>query len=386
MPSKFSGGKELRKHWMLDSEMHFLNHGSFGACPRVVLQVQQELRNRMEERPINFLVRELPTLIRQSADKLGEFLGTDGHDLAFIENATAAVNAVIRSYPWQAGDEILLSAHAYYAVKNAARFVARQFGLTVREFSFAFPMQDDANLLTAFESSITPKTRMAILDHVSSPLAIVYPLEKMLAICRQHGIKTLIDGAHVPGMLPLNIEQVGADWYVGNCHKWLFAPKGCAFIWAHPQQRDFLQPVVISLRMDEGFPLNFDWVGTRDASAWLAIDSALQFYKEMGGTDIPEKLHIFAITMARKLAQRWSIELPAPEAMFAAMVTLPLPLKQASTQDEANLLRDQLWQQHKIEVPLFILDDGQLWCRISAQLYNTEDDYERLAAAIVEMA
>lgn len=385
MHSKFNGGGELRKHWLLDDQMHFLNHGSFGACPREVLAAQQEWRERMEHRPINFLVRELPGLIRSSAAELAAFLGTDANDLAFVENATAAVNAIIRSYPWQSGDEILMSCHAYPAVKNAVRFVAMQFHLTVREFSFSFPLQDTDEIVQSFTASIGQKTRLAIIDHVSSPLAIIYPLEKLLAVCRWHGVKSLVDGAHAPGMIPLNIQQLNADWYVGNCHKWLFAPKGCAFVWAAKQVQPYLQPTVISLRMDEGYPLSFDWVGTRDASAWLSITAALGFYQSVGGDEIPKQLHKFVIDMAQMLAADWGVELPAPSEQFAAMVTLPLPIPGKWNQGMANQLRDSVWQRYQIEVPLFVLNEDQIWCRISAQLYNKEAEYKALSVAINQL-
>lgn len=380
MPFKFSEGAELRKHWMLEEGMHFLNHGSFGAAPSVVLQAQQRYRERMERQPVNFLVRQMPDELRAAAEVLAGFLGAKGQDLAFVENATAGANAVLRSYPWRTGDELLLSAHAYPAVQNLVRFIAAQFGLVVREFDFAFPLVE-GELLQRFSQALTPRTRMAIIDHVSSPLAIVYPLQEMLALCRERGVQTLVDGAHVPGMLPLAIESLGADWYIGNCHKWLFAPKGCGFLWAAPSARDFLQPPVVSLRMDDGFPASFDWVGTRDVSAWLAISAAIDFYQAMGGDAIPAYLHRKVLEAAELLCGAWQVTLPAAPEHYGAMVTLPVPLVGEATLARANQLRDLLWQQHRIEVPLFALKD-RLWLRISAQLYNTPEDHEALASAV----
>jgi isopenicillin-N epimerase len=380
MQFKFSDGKELRKHWMLDADMHFLNHGSFGAAPKVVLQAQQGYRDRMEQQPVDFLVRQMPGELRAAADKLASFLGASGENLAFVENATAGANAVLRSFPWRAGDELLLSAHAYPAVKNLAKFVASQFGIVVREFDFAYPLQA-GEIVDSFRRGLTARTRLAIIDHVSSPLAIVYPLGEMLALCRQHGVQTLVDGAHAPGMLPLAIETLGADWYVGNCHKWLFAPKGCGFLWAAPGSRDFLQPPVVSLRMEEGFPESFDWVGTRDASAWLAISAAIDFYREMGGDAIPSYLHRQALEGARVLMDAWQVTLPAAPQLFGSMVTLPAPIAGEATLARANQLRDLLWREHVVEVSLFVLKD-RLWLRISAQLYNMLDDYHALAKAM----
>ncbi len=379
--SEFNASVEMRKHWMLDDEIAFLNHGSFGATPKIVLRHQQALRTLMERQPVDFFVRQLPELIRKAAGDLAEFLGARSDDLAFVENATAGINAVIRSYPWKGGDELLLANHAYNAVKNTAYFAARQFGITVREFEVPFPLNDDEELLQAFTRAINKNTRMALIDHVSSPLAIIYPLEKMLTACRAKGIKTLVDGAHASGMLPIHLNSMNADWYVGNCHKWLFSAKGCGFLWAAPHARDFLQPPVVSVQADAYFPKNFDWVGTRDVSSWLSISTAIDFYSNMGGDDLPELLHDIAIAMACQLAKDWQVKLPAELSMFGSMVTLPVPIQGGITQKIADQWRDSLWHDSRIEVPFFAIN-GRLWLRISAQIYNRVSEYERLSHAI----
>jgi len=379
--SEFNASAQMRKHWMLNDEIAFLNHGSFGATPIVVLQHQQDYRVQMERQPVDFFVRQSAELIRKVAADLADFLGANADDLALVENATAGINAVLRSYPWKVGDELLMANHAYPAVKNTAYFVARQFGITVREFEVPFPLRDDEEILRSFAKSINRNTRIAVIDHVSSPLAIIFPIEKMLAICHAHGVKALVDGAHAPGMLPVNLNLINADWYVGNCHKWLFAAKGCAFLWAASHARDFLQPPVISVQADASFPRNFDWVGTRDFSAWLSISAAIDFYKSIGASQIPEKLHDFAIAMATQLASDWQVKIPAKPIMFGSMVTLPVPVKDEITQEIANQWRDILWRDKQIEVPFFAIN-GQLWLRISAQIYNRVSDYERLSHAI----
>ena len=381
MQDKFNSSDEIRKHWMLEEGIAFLNHGSFGAAPIKVLHAQQAWQQRMERQPVDFFVRDLPALIREAATALAAFLHCQPAQLAFIDNATAAINAIFRSYPWRAGDELLLAEHAYPAVKNAAHFIARQMGIVVREYTVPFPVVDEDAIVASFRQAISPKTRMAVIDHVSSPLAIIYPVERMLAICHERGVHSLVDGAHAPGMLPLNIDAIGADYYVGNCHKWLFAPKGCAFLWASPSVSAQLQPLVISLRMDEGFPYCFDWTGTRDVSSWLAIQAALDFYAEAGGATIPQELHAMAIAMATDLANDWQVDLPADAAMFGAMVTLPVPVAEKISQEEANQWRDKLWHEKRIEVP-FMAINQRLWVRISAQRYNVEADYRRLSAAI----
>jgi len=384
MHNKFNADAEIRKHWLLREDIHFLNHGSFGATPRAVLEVQQAWQQRMEMQPVSFFVRDLPELIRDAVAKLADFLGANAEHLAFVENATSAINAILRAYPWQAGDEILLSEHAYPAVKNAAYFVAKQFKLSVKEYAVPFPLQNPVEITASFERAIATKTKLAIIDHISSPLAIIYPLDDMLQLCRQHRIHSLVDGAHVPGMLPLQLLDIDADYYVGNCHKWLFAPKGCAFLWASPAVSENLQPLVVSLRMDEGFPRCFDWTGTRDVSAWLTISAAIDFYQQMGGQDIPQQLHHFAIEMATMLTDAWNVEIPAGVEQFGAMFTLPVPWAKTITQIEANDWRDRLWKSEQIEVPFLAINE-RLWVRISAQLYNTKHDYERLAEAVLKV-
>lgn len=374
---------EMRRHWLLEPYLHFLNHGSYGAAPRIVLDAQQAWRDRLERQPVQFMADDLPGLLRKAAGELAGFLGARSDDLAFVENATAGVNAVLRSFPWRAGDELLLASHAYPAVKNVARFVARQNGIELREFAMPFPLQDRQQILEPFAAALSPRTRMALLDHVSSPLAVVYPLQEMIALCRARGVQVLVDGAHAPGMLPLSLEHVGADWYVGNAHKWLYAPKGCGFLWAAPHASGFLQPPVVSLRMDEGFPLAFDWVGTRDPSAWLAVGSALQFYRNCGGSDIPGLLHEVAIATAARLCAAWDVRMPAPPEMLVAMATLPLPLPDA-TPERAQGLHAHLRDRYRVEVPVLCFNDA-LWVRVSSQLYNTVDDYAALENAVLQL-
>lgn len=385
---KFSGGAELRKLWMLEEGAHYFNHGAFGACPKPVLAAQQQWRERMERQPTQFLARDLPGLMRAAAGDLAEFLHVEGDAIAFVENATAGVNAVLRSYPWQAGDELVLSQHAYPAVKCAARFVAQQFNLVIREFAVPFPLQEEAQILDGLRAVLNERTRMALLDHISSPLAIIYPLDDMLALCRERGVATLVDGAHVPGMLDLDLSRIDADWYVGNCHKWLFAPRGCAFLWAADSQRSFLQPPVVSARMEEGFPNCFDWVGTREPSPWLSIGAALDFYKQLGGVQHLERIHEQARSLALHVCDVLDMLLPAPEAMFGAMYTLPLPDRLQPAEPATQLmgygLNNLIWERYRVESPVFAIN-GRLWMRLSVQAYNSAEDVLALEEALADM-
>jgi len=374
-------GHGLRPLWLLEPDMYFLNHGSFGATPRTVLAAQQTWRERMENQPVRFMSKELPTALREAAAALAQYLGTAGENLVFVDNATTGINTVLRSIAWRAGDELVLCRHAYPAVKNAARFIAGLHDITIREANVPFPLKSADDIVQAFSESITTRTRLVIVDHLSSPLALIYPIAPIIAMCRERGIAVLVDGAHGPGMLSLELDALGADWYVGNCHKWLCAPKGCGFLWAAPHAQAALNPLVISLKWNEGFLAEFDWTGTRDPTAWLAITAALEFNLILGAEQVRAYNHDLVIDAARELAVAWGVSLPAPESMFGAMVTLPLPIAEKATQTLAEKFHDALWRNFHIEVPVLCFDD-RLWTRLSGQVYNEQSDYMTLAEAV----
>jgi isopenicillin-N epimerase len=374
-------GHVLRPLWALQPGMHFLNHGSYGATPRHVLAVQDAWRARMEAQPVDFMSSELPGALRQAAAALGAFVGCAPERLALVENATDGVNAVLRSYPWQAGDEVVVANHAYPAVRHTLGFVAQRHGLLVKHAEVPFPLPSRQALADAYCQAITARTRLAIVDHVFSPLALVTPLEEVVAHCRALGVAVLVDGAHAPGMLPLRLDALGADWYTGNCHKWLFAPKGCAFLHASEAGAARLVPTVISNFHGQGFPAEFDWQGTRDYSGWLALPAAVDFLNAFGAARYQAALPAMAAEMAAMLAARWGVALPAPPDAFAALVTLPLPGTPEASDANARQWHDRLWQRHRIEVPVMCFNQ-RLWLRISAQVYNEATDYAALAGAL----
>ena len=378
-------GRRLLRRFALDPECTYLNHGAFGATPRVVLTAQERWRARMERQPVRFMEETLPRALRRAAGELADYLGTSGERLAFVDNATTAVNTVLRSYPWKRGDELILSDHAYPAVANAARYVAKRAGVAVREVTLPFPVRRAEDLVRPFLAAAGPRTRMAIVDHVCSKSALVMPLAAICAALRRRGVPVLADGAHAPGMLALELDALGAHWYAGNCHKWLFAPKGCGFLWAAPEAAAGLTPLAISNFHGAGFPAEFDWTGTRDPSAYLALSAALAFHRSLGGPRLRTRNRRLALAAARMLARAWDVELPAPAALLGSMVSLALPLPLRATAEAALALNRRLWREHRIEVPVFPLD-GRLHLRISAQAYNEPADYELLAAAISALA
>lgn len=374
-------GRGLRRRWLLDPDIHFLNHGSFGATPRRVLVAQDGWRRRLERQPVRFMTEILPSALRAAAARLAGFLGACADDLVFVDNATAGVNAILRSFPWRRGDELLLGSHAYPAVKNTARFVSAQSGIRIREVAIALPVDGSRQLADAYMDGVTARTRLAIVDHVASPSALVFPVREIVSGLRKRGVAVLIDGAHAPGMLPLGLDDIGADWYVGNCHKWLFAPKGCAFLWASPERQEQLHPLTISNHYGQGYVREFGWTGTRDPSAWLVIGAALDFYRDLGGARLRKHNHALAMEAAKTLSGAWHVPVPAPAALYGSMVAVPAPGRREGNQAAAMALNDRLWRRHRIEVPVFSID-GRLYLRVSAQAYNELEDYLALAEAI----
>lgn len=368
-----------RDEWLLDPDVAFLNHGSFGATPRAVLAEQERWRALMERRPTHFMSEELPPAVRAAAGRLAGFVGARPHDLVFVENATAGCNTVLRSLLFAPGDEILLTDHGYPAVRKAAEYVAGRAGARVIEATVPFPIDNSKQVVAAVSSRLNSRTRLAVFDHITSSTAVIFPVRELTALCRAAGVPVLIDGAHAPGMLSLDVPSIGADWYTGNCHKWLAAPKGSGFLWAAPERQADIHPLVISHGYGQGFIAEFDWIGTRDPSAWLSVPVALDFHERLGGAKLRERNASLAREQASLLARAWNTERGAPDALTGSMAAIRLPLREAATAERALELRRKLFDDHRIEAPVNAFA-GALWARISAHAYNRPADYARLAA------
>ena len=366
-------GSAIRGEFLLDPGAVTVNHGSFGATPRAVLAAQDRWRARMEAQPSTFMRRILPGALREAGATLARFVGADAADLAFVDNATTGVNAVLRSLTFRPGDEIVVLSHVYGAVAKTVRHAAAQAGAQVVIAALPFPDPTEPAVLAGLAAALGPRTRLAVLDHIASPSALVLPIAAMVALCRARRVPVLVDGAHAPGQVPLDLAEVGADWYTGNCHKWLFAPKGAAFLWAAPDRQAGLHPVAISHGYGEGFHAEFDWTGTRDPTAFLAVPDGIDFHARLGGTALMARNAALAAESAAILARRLNTGCGATGIFAAAMAVVRLP----APPDRAETLRETLMDAGT-DAPVHALDGGA-WLRLSVQAYNEAADYLRLA-------
>ncbi len=361
--------------------MIFLNHGSYGATPREVAADADRWRARLESQPVRFFNDELPAAIRAAAAALAAFVGAAPERLGFVENATDGTNAVLNSIAWRAGDEILTTSHVYNAVRKSLAHLAATRGVVPVEAAVPFPTHDDESVVSALARAITPRTRLILVDHVASASAVTLPVEAIVALAKTHGIPVLVDGAHAPGMLDLDIESVGADWYVGNCHKWLCAPKGAGFLALSATAPYEIHPTVISHAYGMGFTAEFDKIGTRDCAPWLAVPAAIAFQQKLGGSSLRARNVDLARRMAGEIARALNTDTGAPAAMFGAIATIRLPWAGPAGWDVARALRLAVWRRARIELHVTFLGDA-LWARISAAAYNEEADYAGLAEAL----
>jgi isopenicillin-N epimerase len=389
-----SFGRSLLSEWPLDPDIVYLNHGTVGVTPRRVAAAQQAIRDEIERQPARFMLRELSAVgigttpsptprLRAAAAQVAEFVGARSDDVVFVDNTTTGANAVLRSFPLSPGDEILVSDLGYGGVTNAAKHAARERGATLRTIAMPYPVHDPSQIVEAFAAAAGPAARLAIVDHVTSGSALVFPLAEIAARLRARGVAVLADGAHAPGQIPLDIPSLGVDWYVANLHKWLWVPRSSGILWAAPERQAALHPAVVSWGLDEGFTREFDAPGTRDPSAHLAAPAALGFMRELGVDAVRAHNHALAWESARYLASCWKTSVDAPESMIGAMATVPLPPALGSTQEEAMRLRDALLFDDRIEAPVHAFRE-RLYVRVSAQVYNDQADVERLARAVLD--
>lgn len=384
MHSRF--GRELRGLWELAPEGAFLNHGSFGACPKSVLAAQARVRAAMESQPDVFFRREIhprddesESPLRAAAARLAAFVNAPAGQVAFVENATLGVQSVVGSVPLGPGDEILITSHTYNAVRLMveARCAATGAGACVVEIPIP---SSAADIVARFEAAATSKVRLAIIDHITSPTALVMPLDRIIAVLHRAGARVLVDGAHGVGQVPLDLAALGADWYVSNAHKWLYAPRGCAMLFAAAGVAQITRPTVVSHYIERGFPASFDWVGTRDYSPWLAIPAAIDFHRGID-QDALQSHHRRILDLAtERLAALGAVPV-APIELCAAMRSFVLPTRRAAVQADGAEAMRQWWDRRRVQAMATRFGD-RLLVRVSSQAYVDDSDIDRLAEAL----
>jgi isopenicillin-N epimerase len=393
---------DVRYLWTLDPGVTFLNHGSFGACPRPVLDAAQRLRERIEREPVRFLVVELEPLMDAARAVVATFLGADADDLAFVPNATTGVNTVLRSLDFAPGDELLTLDHAYNACKNALEHAAARAGARVVVARVPFPTPGPDAVVEAVLARVTPRTRLLLVDHVTSQTALVLPVARLVAELAARGVDTLVDAAHAPGMVPMHLDDTGAAYTAGNFHKWVCAPRGAAFLHVRRDRQERIRPLVISHganspRRDRSrFRLESDWTGTFDPTPFLCVPEALRFLDGLlpGGLHAwMDHNHAAALAARRTLSAALHLEPPCPDEMIGAMAALVLPVPDDARAPEAprsfdpiDPLQEALFTRFGIEVPVFPFPAlPQKLVRVSTPAYVTPADVDRLAAALVEL-
>ena len=378
-------GRRLRARWELAADGTFLNHGSYGACPKPVLAEQARIRAAMESQPDVFFRESVapgdtPTLLREAAARLAAFVNVPAGALAFVENATTGVQSALQCVPLGAGDELLITDHTYNAVRLMVEARCAQTGARPNVVHIGSPDSAEA-IVEAFEAAVTPQVRLAIVDHITSPTALVMPLDRIVPALRRHGAaRVIVDGAHAVGQLPLDVTAVGADWYVSNAHKWLYAPRGCAFLHAAPSVALQTHPLVVSHHIERGFPESFDWLGTRDCSAWLAVPAAIDFFSDLDPAAL--RAHNRALLEEADRAMSAIGAHPvAPLALNAWMRSFHLPQERPATREDAVELVRALWRRDRIQ-SMAVAFSGRLLVRVSAQAYVEADDVRALADAL----
>lgn len=370
--------------------MTFLNHGSFGACPKQVLEFQQRLRSQIEHEPLRFFGREWEPLLDDARSKLAAFVGADVQDLVFVPNATTGVNSVLRSLTFSPEDEILTTNHEYNACRNALDFIASRTGARVVVAKVPFPIDSPQQIVAAVIERVSAKTRLALLDHITSQTGLIFPIQELAKELQQRGVDTLVDGAHAPGMISLDLREIGATYYSGNCHKWLCAPKGAAFLYVRRDKQSEIRPLTISHgtnspRTDKSrFQLEFDWTGTDDPTAYMCVPEAIAFMGSLlpgGWTELRQQNHQLVLQGRRLLCEALEVQPLCPKEMIGSMAVVPMP----TTWENRDFMsiHDELFDKFGIQVQVMPWQEKpRLLVRISAQIYNTLEQYEYLAKVL----
>jgi isopenicillin-N epimerase len=374
----------LKEYFLLDPEVVFLNHGSFGATPKPVFEEYQRWQRELERQPVEFLGRRHNDLMKTARDALAAYLGTAAENVIYSQNVTIALNIVARSLKLGPGDEVLSTDHEYGALDRTWRFLSKERGFAYINQPIPVPLTTPANFLEAFWRGVTTRTRVIFLSHITSPTALVFPVEAIVRRAREAGILTIVDGAHAPGQIPLALDALGADFYGGNLHKWLCAPKGAGFLYARPEVQHLLKPLVVSWGYEAETPSgsNFvdyhEWWGTRDLSAFLAVPAAIEFQRQFHWDEVRAACHDLAVESQQRLRDLTGLDpLHSDDGdWFCQMFTAPLP-----ADADILTLKARLYDEYRVEVPLIAWKEHKL-IRVSIQAYNSRRDVDSLLHAL----
>ena len=370
------------KDWfLLDPDITFLNHGSYGACSKPVFKEYQDWQKKLENQPVQFMTNQVYSAMEKSRESMSQFVGCDEEELVFFQNPTTAVTNVIYNLDLKSGDEVLMSNHEYGALVRAWKMWGKKTGVNIIQQDISVPVTTEENFIEDFWKGVTPQTKVIFLSHITSSTALIFPIEKIIKLAKEENILTIIDGAHVPAQIPLNINELKCDFYTGACHKWLCAPKGSSFLFVKKEHQDWVKPLVVSWGKDGDDPnpsefiQNFQWQGTRDMSAFLTIPTAINFYNK--------EIRPYQES-CKKIIQDTYLEFPsvlntepisAGREWLAQLVAHPLPKNIPSN------LKKRLWEEYQIEIPIFEWN-GQAYIRLSIQVYNTQKDVDLLMSAL----
>lgn len=380
--NRLEGHAALSAFSLRPDRLH-LNHGSYGAVPRAVQAEQDRWRAHIEEDPTTFFGEELPELLRKAAGSVAKCFGGRAEDWVFCENATSAVNGILASFPLKPGDEILTTSHVYGAVEKAMRLTAERRGAKLVIVDLPAAVESDDQVVEAVTKAITTSTRLLVIDHITSAMATIFPVARIARAAKEAGIAVLVDGAHVPGHLPLDVPSLGVDWYTGNAHKWLFAPRGCGVLWTAPERQPHTFPPVLSHGTFEGYTNAFDWIGTRDVTPWLCFEISNLSHEGFGSAALMERNRQLAAKGGGLIAEELACALPVPAHMRGAMCIVPLGFAPHNS-NIAKQMRRSLAVDHRIVAPIHQFGD-RIWVRISAQIYNEIADYKSCAEALIKL-
>ena len=374
--------EDLRHEFLLRPDVVFLNHGSFGACPRPVFEEYQRWQLELERQPVAFF-QSRTRLLPEARAALAAYAGCDRDDLVFIPNATTGISAVARSLSLAEGQEILATDHEYGACDRAWQYACRRSGAKYVKVAVPLPVASTADVVEAIWRGVTPRTRVLFLSHITSPTALIFPVEELVRRAREAGIITVIDGAHAPGQVALELEALGADFYAGNCHKWLCAPKGSGFLYARKERQAILVPPitswghVVEAGRPNAFVDEFEWQGTRDLAAYLAVPAAIGYQRERDWAGVQRRCHRMASWVRGAILELYGMEpfMPDSAEFYAQMVAVPLPAC------DAQVVKRRLMEEFSVEIPILTWQGRQL-VRVSVQAYTTQRDLDTLVSAL----